>query len=294
MSTPAVNQHTQVITRVSKNGARRQYIFTKRVSILSYGGGLDSTAMLVKMYEEGESFIVLFADTGAETPQTYATIAFYRRWCEDRGIEFVTVRRGDFSQDKRSLDEYHHDKQIIPSKMRRDCTTKFKIQAKRAYLRNRFGTDTIFENAIGYNADEKERAEKQKKKGQDVMYEECTYPMLDEYGMGRQAEKDFLASRNLPIPEKSGCYCCPYTSKNGWKILYFTNRGQFEKAQTYIEENSNEYRKAMLPETPKKNRILLGGTRPLSEIRAECEKMTQEEVDAMVAKGTDRMCRTGF
>ena len=43
-----------------------------RHSVVSYGSGTNSTAMLVGLHERGEKpDLILFADTGGERPDTY-------------------------------------------------------------------------------------------------------------------------------------------------------------------------------------------------------------------------------
>ena len=43
--------------------------------VVSFGGGVDSTAMLIEMKNRGiRPDVILFADTGAERPGTYIHI----------------------------------------------------------------------------------------------------------------------------------------------------------------------------------------------------------------------------
>ena len=61
--------------------------------IAAWGAGVDSTAMIVELAERGEPIdMVLFADPGAEKPETYAYLAMMREWMADRGIRHETVR----------------------------------------------------------------------------------------------------------------------------------------------------------------------------------------------------------
>ena len=44
---------------------------------VAWGGGLDSTAMIVEMHERGEQIdLVTFANLHAERPWTYDTVAY--------------------------------------------------------------------------------------------------------------------------------------------------------------------------------------------------------------------------
>ncbi len=42
---------------------------------VAVSGGADSTALALLMHERGEEFEMVFADTGAELPETYYTLA---------------------------------------------------------------------------------------------------------------------------------------------------------------------------------------------------------------------------
>ena len=49
--------------------------------VASFGGGVNSTAMLVGLWERGEKVdLILFADTGGEKPHTYAHVMEMSEW----------------------------------------------------------------------------------------------------------------------------------------------------------------------------------------------------------------------
>ena len=61
--------------------------------VLSYGGGLNSTALLIFLIKNNYHLdLVLFSDTGDEFPHTYETVKFYKKYCEEKGIRFEIVR----------------------------------------------------------------------------------------------------------------------------------------------------------------------------------------------------------
>ena len=63
-------------------------------TVLSYGAGTNSTAMLVGLSERGERpDAILFADTGGERPSTYAHIAEVSAWCVANGFPEITIVR---------------------------------------------------------------------------------------------------------------------------------------------------------------------------------------------------------
>src|SRR4051812_38794674 len=60
--------------------------------VVAYGMGVDSTAMLVGLWKNGERpDAILFADTGDEKPETYAYLPIVNEWLESVGFPRVTV-----------------------------------------------------------------------------------------------------------------------------------------------------------------------------------------------------------
>ena len=65
------------------------------MNIVAYGGGTDSTAMIIECVNHGERIdYILFADTGAEKPHTYEYVKRFSQWCISHGLpEIITVRK---------------------------------------------------------------------------------------------------------------------------------------------------------------------------------------------------------
>lgn len=63
------------------------------MQIVSYGGGTNSTALLIGLRERGERpDAITFADTGSERPETYTYVATMNDWCRRVGFpEIVTA-----------------------------------------------------------------------------------------------------------------------------------------------------------------------------------------------------------
>ena len=60
--------------------------------IVSYGGGTNSTAMLIAMVFKGiKPDLILFADTGGELPETYEWVNTFSDWLEVQGFPRVTI-----------------------------------------------------------------------------------------------------------------------------------------------------------------------------------------------------------
>lgn len=62
-------------------------------TVLAYGVGVDSTAILVELEARGSlPDLVLTADTGTEKPETYEYQAMIAAWMAQRGIPYEVVR----------------------------------------------------------------------------------------------------------------------------------------------------------------------------------------------------------
>lgn len=201
--------------------------------VLSYGGGLNSTTLLVYLVKNNRPLdCVLFADTGDEFEHTYATVAYYKEWLHQQkpGIIFEIVQ----SHYNKSLYQYCWDKKIVPSRMTRDCTDKFKIQPMRRFLLKQWGKKNQFVRYIGIDYSEAHRIRNATRKN-----EINVYPLV-EAKIGRYDCKKLLKSYGLPIPEKSGCWYCPFTSKQTWKTMSMHDPTRFDKAIAF-EQNHRHY-----------------------------------------------------
>jgi len=197
--------------------------------ILSYGGGLNSTALLVQIHEQKKPLdLVIFADTGAEKDETLEIAKFYEKWCADRSIKFVTVQ-----SKLGSMYDYMLEKRIIPSLHWRYCTDKWKATPIRKYTKKLWTTDH-FLKYIGIDYDEFHRCRKSPTKD-----ETWTYPLV-ENRITRQGCKDFLKERGLPVPEKSGCWYCPFIDKDGFVKMLIEEPALYKKAMEF-EENSMHF-----------------------------------------------------
>ena len=59
--------------------------------MVSYGGGANSTALLIGLHQHHIPVdLILFADTGAEHPHTYAYLDIMDRWLKDHGMPPIT------------------------------------------------------------------------------------------------------------------------------------------------------------------------------------------------------------
>lgn len=202
--------------------------------ILSFGGGVQTTAMLYMNPERYHT--VVFSDTGNEHPETYQYINDYIvPFCKLNGIDFIRV----YNSYGKTLYEYCWDKKIVPSLQYRDCTFKFKIYPIRRMIRILFKAtrkNPVVVD-IGISFDESERLNESK-----VQYIKNEYPLADGK-FTRPALKRIIRILGFPVPRKSGCWFCPYSRKYD---------KQFQSKVIALEENNCRFPEILLKGTSKR------------------------------------------
>ncbi len=208
--------------------------------IVSFGGGINSAALLVGMHERGVvPDAILFADTGGEKPETYDFVELMRTWCVrnlDRGIVTVSHPKGDTLRDSCFRNG------TLPSKAYGfpGCSVKFKHQFMESYENRIYGKTQIIVKAIGYHAGETRRSDITEKGRYQYRY------FLREWGMGQQDCVDAITRAGLPVPMKSACYYCP--SSKAHEIVWLAKEhpnlfadavAMEHNARAYHEERGN-------------------------------------------------------
>ena len=188
--------------------------------VVAFGAGVDSTAMLLEMVAHGRRIdLVLFADTGAEKPETYAYRDLMFCWLRARGIRCETVRyeprRFKHWPPYRTLDENCFTNGTLPSISfgRHSCSQKWKIEPQDRFVQSweparewwaRGGKVT---KCIGYDAGDRDNKRYAHAEGHlDPRYQ-YEYP-LREWGWDRSACEARILAEGLPLPVKSACYMC--------------------------------------------------------------------------------------
>ena len=206
----------------------------KQHLVVAYGMGVDSTAMLVGMAARGiRPDVILFADTGAEKPETYAYLSVINEWLARRGFPSVTVVRRENCTDA-TLEAECLRKGILPSLAYgwKTCSIKWKAEPQNKFL-NRWeparwtwkaGRKVV--RAIGY--DNGKADSRRVKPIVDKKYENW-YPLRD-WGWDREACMDAILQAGLPLPVKSACFFCPGTKKAELPLLQIQHPDLVERA----------------------------------------------------------------
>jgi hypothetical protein len=175
--------------------------------VCSYGGGTNSTAMLIGMVERGERCdLILFADTGGEKPNTYEHIAEFSQWLKAAGMPEIIMVKG--SQPLQIVDGGLEGellrRKALPAIAYgfKTCSQKWKAEPIDRYLRDMGATDVTI--LIGFDSDEPHRAKP---------YEGKRYPLI-EWGWGRDECIAAIKRAGLKLPGKSACFFCPSSKKH--------------------------------------------------------------------------------
>lgn len=236
---------------------------SEQLRTVSYGGGVQSTALLVLAAERRIDFpLFLFANVGAdsENPRTLDFVEQYAKpYAAAHGIELVelqrTVRGGHPETLWGRLTKDQSRSLPIPVRMsngapgRRSCTADFKIavvvkeikrrlfaQGDMSRKRNQHIVHRPAVTAIGFSLDEWERMTS----STPHKCQQLVYPLID-MRLDRHACTQIIHRAGLPVPPKSSCFFCPFHNLREWRRLRDEQPTEFERA-VWLEDHLNERR----------------------------------------------------
>ena len=228
---------------------------------LSFGGGVNSVAMLLLCLDQRIDFEAIFVNHGTDWPETYEYLAMFQDWLKKNGHKPVTVLKPDV-QGFSNLYNYYFSRKKCPSMMKRDCTDKFKIRPIYKYIEK-----PCF-MLLGIDSGESHRARLNSKKGV-----ENRFPLIEEE-IDREECKRIIRAHELPVPMKSGCYMCPFQRVAQWKVLRRNHPELFCKVQN-LEKRVIEWRIS----EGKKPFALRGNGKTIGSIINEKQGNLWEEMD---------------
>jgi hypothetical protein len=228
--------------------------------VVCYGAGVDSTAMLLAMHDQGiRPDLITFADTGGEKPETYTQVDKMDAWLISKGWPTVTwcKLRTTAATSYNTLEGNNTDNCTLPSLAmgKKGCSMKWKqkpqddflkgvnakydgIEALPAHLANwaqphplwirsqEIGVKLV--KLIGYDSSPADirRSKKVKTEDSDFLY---SYPLQD-LGWTREDCIARIIREGLEVPIKSACWFCPASQK--WELFWLagTHPDLFMKA----------------------------------------------------------------
>jgi hypothetical protein len=216
------------------------------IRAVSYGGGVQSTALLVLAAQKRISYsLFLMANVGDDSEHP-ATLRYVREvampYAEGHGIELMLLdrRRRDGTVETLYGRLTKPGSRSLPIPVRMDnrapdtrsCTADFKIRVTGKELKRRGATpDAPATVALGISADEVHRANTRKAEP----HERVVYPLIsvgDNTGLNlrRQDCVRLIADAGLPVPPKSACYFCPFHKPQMWADMRRREPALFAKA----------------------------------------------------------------
>jgi hypothetical protein len=218
------------------------------MNIASFGGGTNSTAMLIGMWEKGIPVnLILFADTGAEQPYTYLYINIMNRWLKAHNMpEITVVRNVDKDGNRYSLEQECLKIKALPSIAYgyKKCSLKHKVAPQDKFCNNYQPCINAWKNKekivkfVGYDAGEENRILNAKTHDiQDTKFSKVY--ALYEWGWWREDCEKKIIEHGLPLPGKSSCFFCPSMKKKEIKQLKKQYPDLFNRAIA-IEDNAKE------------------------------------------------------
>lgn len=207
-------------------------------TFFSFGGGVQSTAIALRLIHEPKAFgelglprLIIFADTGAETSQTYQHVEQMFELLAAAGYDtaVVTAKRKDGNSSS-ILDDPEGARMGISTPpyftrnadgskglLLRQCTQEYKITPIQKRIRVELGyvpRQVVPRRSVnlwlGISIDEAHRMKDNRDK-----WLINTYPLI-EWNWDRARCAVYCQEKlNYPVP-KSACYFCPFTHHSEW------------------------------------------------------------------------------
>lgn len=210
----------------------------KEWHVVSFSGGKDSTAMLLKMIEENYRIDeIIFLDTGVEFPAMYDHI---------KKVEEYIGRPITKLKDEHSWEYYmlQHEKTRGKNKgqkgyswsdfRNRWCTSNLKKKVIKKYLKKYEDYDIIEYHGMAY--DEPQRIKDDPK----IKYPLFEWKMLEKDALQYCYDRGFYWDGLYEKFHRLSCWCCPLKSMGELRILYNDFPELWAKM---LEWDSKTYRK---------------------------------------------------
>lgn len=217
--------------------------------IVSFGGGTNSTAMLIGLRDRGIiPDLILFADPGGEMPETYKHVDEMNEWLVKNSMPTITVvRYTNKDGDILTLEQECLNRNQLPPVAFgfKTCSQKYKISTQEKFCNNYQACKDAWSNGeriiryIGYDFGEPKRRENAEKFDRVNKKFENVYPMVDDWKWDREKCIEVIKSEGLNLPGKSSCFFCPNMKKHEIIKLSEDNPELYKRAIT-IESGSSE------------------------------------------------------
>lgn len=209
--------------------------------VVSFSGGKDSTAMLLKLLEDNKPVDeIIYCDTGKEFPQMYKHIEKVKKYIKENYNKEITVLR-----EERGFDYwmFEHVKTKGKNKGKKGygwatmlcrwCTKALKNAVIDNYLK-KFREEGYIEY-IGIAFDEQNRIK-------DKCYPLVEYKMTEKDCLEYCYSKGFNWDGLYEHFDRLSCWCCPLKNLKELKILYEHYPELWEELKDMDDRANNQFR----------------------------------------------------
>lgn len=209
------------------------------MNIVGYGGGTNSTAMLIGLYHRGIPVdLILFSDTGGEQPHTYEFLPIMSKWLSEHGMPEITkVEYTDKNGDRLTLENECLRSGTLPAIAYgyKKCSLKHKVGPQDKFCNHYQPCLDVWAKGervtkfIGFDAGEEHRRD------HAIVYDivdkkyKKEYPLID-WGWYREDCIIAIEQEGLPLPGKSSCFFCPSMKRHEIRTLYHQHRELYDRA----------------------------------------------------------------
>lgn len=209
--------------------------------IVSFSGGKDSTAMLLRMLEENMQVDeIIYCDTYKEFPQMYKHIEKIKKYIKEKYNKEITTLKAE-----KDFDYYmfEHEKTRGKNKGKKGygwatmlcrwCTSNLKTNVINKYLK---AQNEEYTEYIGIACDEPKRIK-----------DKC-YPLID-WGMTEKDCLHYCYERGFDWEglyehfDRVSCWCCPLKNLKELKTLYTHYPELWEELKEMDKKSYNQFRK---------------------------------------------------
>lgn len=209
---------------------KREHEQNEVVQVWSCGGGVDSVAMAVLIYQEilPKPDYAIMTDNGYDASYTWDYVhQTLMPKLSEIGVELHIIK----SQDYVDTSIIRNDMVVLPAfswhegkpgRFNTKCSGTWKLTPAKRWLREQGVKRCV--NWVGISADESQRIKESRLKW--ITYK---YPLADR-NLSRRDCKRLIAKAGWPVPLRSACVMCPQHSDNQWLDLRDDYPDDFQRA----------------------------------------------------------------
>jgi len=248
-------------------------------NIISYGGGTQSTALILMAlngkYDLQRPDFAIYADTGGEPEFINEYVRYFIDHCKNEydfdiftimhktGLEDMLLNSDQVSRDGKfyisSVPPFFTlSKDGNKGMLMRQCTSDYKVHPISKFITSKIGRAVEYKLWMGISFEERSRM-----RISNVKKITNYYPLVDNY-VKRMDSVKYVIECGVKAPQRSSCYFCPYHSDRYWKWLKNNHPDEFSKAvklEKHVQQKTNDY----MLDTPFLHRSCV----PLDEIKFE-------------------------